>query len=225
MEKLHFVCPSCGKKLKVDRGCEGKTVRCPGCKTLFAVLGPHQDGVEHTRQKTSAATQDRTETSTTNYAGFWSRAGACVIDCVLLAVLVMMLRFVVAASDGALSWGFCWLAEVLIYWGYFALLHSSEWQATFGKRALGVFVTDTDGRRLSLARASRRYLVMVAYPFIVGVVAGYRWGLEGWTGHPVEVALLAFWIITGSSFFLVAAFTRKRQAFHDMIVGTLVLKK
>jgi uncharacterized RDD family membrane protein YckC len=40
---------------------------------------------------------------------------------------------------------------------YFALMESSAWQATFGKRVLGLRVTDEHGKRLTLARAVGRH--------------------------------------------------------------------
>ena len=85
------------------------------------------------------------------------------------------------------------MASIVITWLYFALLESSTRQATFGKMALGLFVTDLEGNRLSFARASGRYFSK---------------------------------IISGMTFtigFLMAGFTAKKQALHDMIAGCLVL--
>jgi uncharacterized RDD family membrane protein YckC len=68
-------------------------------------------------------------------------------------------------------------------------------QATVGKMALGIVVTDLQGRRISWARANARY----------------------WA-H----------LITGLTFgvgYLMVAFTQKKQALHDIIAGTLVVKK
>ena len=75
---------------------------------------------------------------------------------------------------------------------YFPLLESSGRQATFGKMALGVIVTDLGGNRISFARALARTLakVLSGLPFYLG--------------------------------YLLAAVTEKKQALHDLIASTLV---
>ena len=78
---------------------------------------------------------------------------------------------------------------------YFAGMESSSWRATLGKRALGIQVTDVGGRRIFFARAIGRYFAKV-------------------------ISSLAFCIG-----FLMAAFTEKKQALHDILAGTLVVKK
>jgi len=49
------------------------------------------------------------------------------------------------------------IAAIAISWLYFALMESSERQATFGKAALNLRVSDANGNRLSFAHASGRY--------------------------------------------------------------------
>ena len=80
-------------------------------------------------------------------------------------------------------------------WLYEAFMTSSEWQATVGKRVMSIVVTDADGSRMSFARATGRHF------------AKY-----------VSVCLLGIG-------FIVAAFSSKKQALHDMIAETLVLKR
>ena len=43
---------------------------------------------------------------------------------------------------------------IAVTWLYFALMESSIRQATLGKMALGLFVTDLEGRRVSFGRAT-----------------------------------------------------------------------
>ena len=50
------------------------------------------------------------------------------------------------------------LLSVVIGWLYFALCESSAWQATLGKLALGIRVTDLQGQRISFPRALGRYV-------------------------------------------------------------------
>jgi Tfp pilus assembly major pilin PilA len=78
-------------------------------------------------------------------------------------------------------------------WLYFALLESSGWQATVGKRALGIKVTTVDGQRIGFGQATGRYFAKI---------------LSGLT------------LCIG---FLMVAWTQKRQGLHDKIAGTLVL--
>ncbi|MGB6469852.1 MAG: RDD family protein, partial [Candidatus Acidiferrales bacterium] len=69
------------------------------------------------------------------------------------------------------------------------------WQGTLGKRALGLLVTDLEGRRVSFGRASGRYF-----------------------GKIVSALILMIG-------FIMAGFTEKKQALHDMLAGCLVLRK
>src|SRR5262245_10902594 len=82
---------------------------------------------------------------------------------------------------------------LLSAWLYAALLESGRRQGTFGKMALGIKVTDRDGRRISFLRATLRYLAkyLSALPCGVG--------------------------------FVIAAFDPKRRAAHDFVARTLVL--
>ena len=72
---------------------------------------------------------------------------------------------------------------------------SSEWQATVGKRALGMVVTGVDGSRISFARATGRHFAKYISAIILFIG------------------------------FIMAAFTAKKQALHDMIAATLVVNR
>lgn len=77
---------------------------------------------------------------------------------------------------------------------YFAVMESSQYQGTLGKMALGLKVVDMQGRRISFGRALGRTLGKILSTI------------------PCDLG------------FLLAAFTEKKQALHDMIAGTLVMK-
>ena len=79
---------------------------------------------------------------------------------------------------------------------YGALLESSEQQATLGKRAMGLKVTDLEGRRITFGKALGRWLLKEAFSITV-----------------------LLWLT-----FLAIVFSEKRQGVHDMIAGTLVWK-
>jgi uncharacterized RDD family membrane protein YckC len=87
------------------------------------------------------------------------------------------------------------LILVVLTWLYFAGLESSAWQATLGKRATRLQVTDRTGRRLSFGRATGRFFAK---------------------------AISAITLLIG---YLVAAFTPRKQALHDLIAGTVVVRR
>jgi uncharacterized RDD family membrane protein YckC len=80
-------------------------------------------------------------------------------------------------------------------WLYEAFMMSSEWQATVGKRVMSITVTDINGKRMSFARATGRHFAKYISIFLLGIG------------------------------FIVAAFSAKKQALHDMIAETLVVKR
>jgi uncharacterized RDD family membrane protein YckC len=84
--------------------------------------------------------------------------------------------------------------STLVNWIYEAALESSSHQATLGKMALGLKVTDTEGRQISFARASGRHFAKILSGMIL--LIGY----------------------------IMAGFTERKQALHDVIAGTLVVR-
>lgn len=121
------------------------------------------------------------------YAGFWRRLAAFLIDQAILNVFETIAVFLVALPLNNLS--FLLLVNVV----YFTGLESSSWQATPGKRALGILVTDLDGRRISLPRATLRFVSKFLSALLFG--AG----------------------------FLTIALTKNKQGLHDKIAGTFVV--
>src|SRR5580658_1239238 len=158
------------------------------------------------------------------YAGFWLRAVAYLLDGLIVGIVALPVIIGLAvvtglsAAVGALGSSgsngendpaaifatagfvtfFCLLMVILLggLWLYYALLESSAWQGTVGKKALGLIVTDLDGRRVSFARATGRFFSRL----ITGLV-------------PLMIG------------YILAGITAKKQALHDMIAGTLVLRK
>jgi uncharacterized RDD family membrane protein YckC len=147
------------------------------------------------------------------YAGFWIRFVAFVIDVVIIRVamipfaLIFFGRFMffgmfprggymgpeevlplVAAGMKLV------MLQVVAWWLYEALLTSSVKQATLGKMIFGLKVTDTQGQRISFARATGRHFGK----YISGII-----------------------FLVG---YIIAAFTARKQALHDMMADTLVLK-
>jgi uncharacterized RDD family membrane protein YckC len=79
-------------------------------------------------------------------------------------------------------------------WPYFALMEGSRWQATIGKRLMGIVVTDEDGGPIGVWRASVRYVAKVVATLPLGL------GLAG------------------------ALMSERRRGLHDLAAGTLVLR-
>jgi uncharacterized RDD family membrane protein YckC len=127
---------------------------------------------------------------TAAYAGFWRRVGGLLIDSILLSIVLTPLYL--AFRDQLATWS---ALQTGISWLYSALMESSARQATLGKMALGIVVTDMEGNRIGFGRATGRYFAKIISGLILGI--GY----------------------------LMAAFTQRKQALHDIIVGTLVVKK
>lgn len=133
---------------------------------------------------------------------------AFVIDFLLINIVVWpitgMMHLAIGAAGGAvdmptmgihLARGITTFAfSSCVNWIYEAILESSSKQATVGKMALGLKVTDLNGNRISFARATGRHFAKV---------------LSG------MILLIGFFM---------AGFTDRKQALHDMIAGTLVLR-
>jgi len=127
------------------------------------------------------------------YAGFWSRVAALIVDDAILIVLGLAL-LIAAGFVGAEAVVIANFVFMLVAFFYWPVLESTDRQATLGKQLLGIQVTDTNGARLSFVRALLRNLakILSSLPFGLG--------------------------------FLLAAFTPKRQALHDMITKCLVVR-
>lgn len=152
------------------------------------------------------------ETIYKSHAGFWKRVGAAIIDSMILSILsgvcvtiiivvlggAMMLSAAGMNGLGALSYGVTMTFAIIMFstilnWLYFTLMESSTKQATLGKMALGIVVTDYMGMRISFAHANVRYWskILSALFFCIG--------------------------------YIMAGFTAKKQALHDLIASTLVV--
>jgi uncharacterized RDD family membrane protein YckC len=152
------------------------------------------------------------------YAGFWLRVVAHLIDGLLvgIAFAVVFLFGIAAVGIGSLKdlihgtnnpediftpgliaiiFLLCAISIVMM-WIYYAWMESSSHQGTLGKMALGLIVTDLEGRRITFARASGRYFAKI----ITGLI-------------PLGIG------------YMMAGFTEKKQALHDMIASCLVLRK
>lgn len=189
-------CPKCG--VEVPAGAES----CPACDESLA-----NSAEEH---RDANAPGNAPVRKSIVYAGFWFRAGAYLLDTATLAfvlgttVLGPILRNNHVGPSVQDAWKFytgqspqataLLLLIELISWLYFAAFESSPWQATPGKKVLGLRVTDLEGKRLGFIRASGRCFGKIISSLLFGIG------------------------------FLMAGFTEKKQALHDMLAGCLVLR-
>ncbi|MCF3111849.1 RDD family protein [Niabella sp. CC-SYL272] len=141
------------------------------------------------------------------YGTFWERLGAVLIDGVILGVAGAVLnnifglgfsREVLYNADTGAIYAAYWKSNsvpLVIQWLYFALMESSAKQATLGKMALGLKVTGMNGQRISFLNATGRYFGKIISAIIVFIG------------------------------FLMVLWDDKKQALHDKMAGTLVVKK
>lgn len=153
-----------------------------------------------------------------DYGGFWLRFLAYLIDSavLMLGVVFVCIPLVFLTGLGALlsqihpeeelnEAGVLLIIGVIflfltvglaVTWLYHALMESSEWQATVGKKALGLVVTDMAGNRVSFGRATGRHFAKIVTNMI-----------------PLFIG------------YIMAGFTQQKQALHDMIAGCLILRR
>ena len=141
----------------------------------------------------------------TQYASFGKRFLAALLDGVILMIISILVGFVLGLilgillgnSDSAkVTAGLVSnIAGIVIGWLYYAKQESSPKQATIGKDALGIVVTDLEGKRISFTKATVRHFSKILSGLIL--LIGY----------------------------IMADFTEKKQGLHDMIAGTLVVNK
>jgi uncharacterized RDD family membrane protein YckC len=102
--------------------------------------------------------------------GLWRRLIAFALDLVVCGVAVYFADIILKPLAGGTESIPLVVALAFIFlWLYFACFESSTIQATLGKRALGVFVTDEEGQRVSFGRASARHFgKILSSPFALG---------------------------------------------------------
>ncbi len=154
------------------------------------------------------------------YAGFWLRVAAYLIDSLVMSagglliaipVIIGIVGFAVGLEGvenpedilesgrwmyvGGII-GLILLASLLglvMGWLYYALMESSKYGGTLGKIAVGIKVVDMNGNKVTFGKATGRYFSRIVTNMTLFV--GY----------------------------IMAGFTEKKQALHDIIAGCLVI--
>ena len=152
-----------------------------------------------------------------DYAGFWQRFGAWVIDLIILTIPSMIVMYLLGGmeaykhlleqlqsgndmSAAIREYGTATesssVASLFIAFFYYVFFEASKWQATPGKLALRLRVTDINGKRVTLGRAAARNVVRLS-ALIFGLI-------------PVICYIAVAW-------------TQRKQGLHDLMASTFVL--
>jgi uncharacterized RDD family membrane protein YckC len=145
------------------------------------------------------------------YAGFWIRLLAYVIDVfvleffaiaagiilgIALSIAGILGKFEPPAPGHALPPAFVavvWIVGLVVTIAYNVYFNSGSWQATPGKRICGIHIIREDGRRVTGLLALGRYLAYIISSLPLGIG------------------------------FLIVAWTKEKKGLHDMICGTRVV--
>jgi len=139
--------------------------------------------------------------ATVEYASFGQRFGALLIDQIILACLSFGLGMLIGlamVAGGSTPTGEEAVFNVIglvFSWVYYAGLESSAKMSTFGKRLLGLKVTNLQGQRIDFGRATGRYFgkILSALPLALG--------------------------------FITMISDERKQTWHDKMAGCLVLRQ
>jgi uncharacterized RDD family membrane protein YckC len=149
------------------------------------------------------------------YGGFWIRFLAHLVDHIILGVVAAPLFFAMVLpsiarvireanqdQEPSPEMIITIVSSVFVYillafvgqWLYEALLTSSAWQGTIGKKILRLKVVDEAGNRIGFGRATGRFFAKI---------------------------LSSMFMCIG---FIMIAFTERKTGLHDMLAGTKVLR-
>ena len=124
------------------------------------------------------------------YAGFWVRFWATIID----SICLLPLFFIQSIFEKEGLYGFSFLISLIVSCLFNALFESGGWQATPGKRLLGLRVVDLNGNKISFGRAVGRYFGKWLSSLIFGI--GY----------------------------IMVGITDRKQGLHDKLAETYVVR-
>jgi len=130
-----------------------------------------------------------------SYAGFWKRVAATLLDGIIVGIPLAIILVILFPGDDLTTTLQSTGVSFAIQLLYKSLMESSAKQGTLGKMIVGIQVTDLFGQRISFGRAVGRYFASMLSSLTLMI--GYM--LAGWTS--------------------------RKQALHDMIAGTLVIDK
>jgi uncharacterized RDD family membrane protein YckC len=206
-----MICSSCGATVA-----DG-TAFCGSCGRPMVGYSVGQSPVIAPSAGAAFPTPVATVVGVTSYAGFWLRVVAAIIDGLILGIPLGFIFFLLMFSAFPLLMHtqdpttivmavlprilFLFVIYLVASWLYWGLMESSAWQATLGKKALGLQVTDMAGSRPTFGKASGRFF------------AGRGIGTVPYVGG-------LYFLVSC----VMAGFTEKKQALHDIIANCLVIR-
>jgi uncharacterized RDD family membrane protein YckC len=133
----------------------------------------------------------------TQYGGFWIRFAAAIIDNIVMWLPGAFAGGIIGTmyTDPTMMTIATFTTSILMNWLYDAVLTSSGWRGTVGKKLLGLQVVDSAGGTVSFARATGRYFGKILSG--IPCAAGY----------------------------IVAAFDPQKRTWHDLMADTYVVHK
>jgi uncharacterized RDD family membrane protein YckC len=182
------------------------------------------------------------------YAGLGSRFAALYIDFFVVflgtwlawlqMILASMLAIQIQGSHSviALALFFTMLLTPMILWlGVLPYMESRQ-GATVGKRVLRITVVDLEQRPLSFRRSVGRWTlktvwlscflaawIILARAQLVAFDPGFR--PDAWERHPAVGVVGIALILVGVGWVLTILFSPRRQAPHDWLTGSLVMRR
>jgi uncharacterized RDD family membrane protein YckC len=143
-------------------------------------------------------------TTAIRFAGFGKRFAAMLLDylifftaCVMIGVILGILFALLSNTEPEPDAieKIADITGVFAFWLYNSLMESSPLQGSIGKLVLGIKVTDSHGNRVSFSKATGRHFGKILSALTLGF--GY----------------------------LMASFTQRKQALHDIMADCLVIRK
>jgi uncharacterized RDD family membrane protein YckC len=215
-EGMRF-CQQCGRPVSSEQSAAPPMPPTPEAPPAYAAPAAY------TPPPTYAATPVPPVIPAPRYAGFWLRFVANLIDGLIIGIPATVIFGICFMASGGLAllsglkaspdqnvdpatviarlaplfamYAIFFLVSMILGWLYFAGMESSARQATLGKSAISLRVTDAKGSRMTFGHASGRYFAKIITNLVpLGV---------GW---------------------MLAGFTARKQALHDLIAGTLVYR-
>jgi uncharacterized RDD family membrane protein YckC len=128
-----------------------------------------------------------------NYGGFWIRFVAYIVDSLIVTIAFVAIVLGLGVMGLELFSPTIVYSVVCVF--YWALMHSSKRQATFGKALVGLKVANPGGERIGLGRSLAREVAKI---------------------------LSTLTLLVG---YILAAFTKRKQALHDLVASTVVVRE
>jgi uncharacterized RDD family membrane protein YckC len=195
-ENENRYCAECGRPTPMDQLARfGDTLVCPACKNTYA-------------QKLREGVAPQAVVGRYQYAGFWIRVLASIIDSIIVGVVDSIIQFTALrpmlgisdvsdpaslfAAAGAV--GVLGLVGIVVAACYEAIF-VAQMGATPGKMALGMKVVRSDGSRIDLGRSFGRHFAKMLSAIILGIG------------------------------FIMVAFDSEKRGLHDMICDTRVVRQ